>query len=39
MPDNVILMYGGGMRLFDLGVARVPLLPAAHSKFGQQFCR
>jgi hypothetical protein len=26
MPDNVILVYGGGMRLFDLGVARVPLL-------------
>jgi hypothetical protein len=31
MPDNVILMYGGGIRLFDLSVARAPLLPAAHS--------
>jgi hypothetical protein len=32
MPDNVILVYSGGIRLFDLGVARAPLLPAAHSR-------
>ena len=25
-PDNVILLAGGGLRLVDLGVARVPLL-------------
>jgi serine/threonine protein phosphatase PrpC len=25
-PDNVILLHGGGLRLVDLGVARVPLL-------------
>ena len=25
-PDNVILLNGGGLRLVDLGVARVPLL-------------
>lgn len=25
-PDNVILLKGGGLRLVDLGVARVPLL-------------
>ena len=25
-PDNVILLTGGGLRLVDLGVARVPLL-------------